>query len=75
MKRADFNNLKIGDHVQIKKNKCNEGRLGKIVYKAGEYVCLVPLDNEPLYKSPNQYRKSDPMLTMIVLHLSTLALC
>lgn len=72
MKRVDFEKLKIGDCVQIKKNKCNEGRFGKIVYKAGEYVCLIPLDNEPLYKSPNQYPYSDPTLTMIVSHLSAL---
>ena len=75
MKRADFEKLNIGDRVQIKKNKSNEGRFGKIVYKAGEYVCLVPLENEPLYRSDSQYWYSDPKLTMIVLHLSTIALC
>lgn len=76
MKRADYDKLKVGDIVKIRHHAKgrNDGRHGKIVLKQGEYVCLVPLDGEPLYMTDTQYRNTDPHLPMVVLHLQNIDL-
>jgi len=76
MKRADFDRLKVGDVVKIRHHARgrNDGRKGKIMLKEGEYVCLMPLDGEPLYMSVDQYRNAEPRLSMVVLNVQSIDL-
>ena len=76
MKRADFDKLQVGDIVKIRHHAKgrNNGRTGKIVFKRDDYVCLVPLDGEPLYMTSEQYPYIEPHLPMVVLHLGNIDL-
>ena len=76
MKRADFDRLKVDDVVKIRHHARgrNDGRKGKIMLKEGEYVCLMPLDGEPLYMSVDQYRNAEPRLSMVVLNVQSIDL-
>lgn len=42
--------------------------------KEGEYVCLMPLDGEPLYMTADQYRNAEPRLSMVVLNVQSIDL-
>ena len=76
MKKADFDRLKVGDVVKIRHHAKgrNDGRKGKIMLKEGEYVCLMPLDGEPLYMTVEQYRNAEPRLSMVVLNVQSIDL-
>jgi hypothetical protein len=76
MKRADFDRLKVGDVIKIRHHAKgrNDGRKGKIMLKEGEYVCLMPLDGEPLYMTADQYRNAEPRLSMVVLNVQSIDL-
>ena len=76
MKRSDFDRLKVGDVIKIRHHAKdrNDGRKGKIMLKEGEYVCLMPLDGEPLYMTADQYRNTEPHLPMVVLNVQSIDL-
>lgn len=55
MRNSEYEKVTIGSLVRIdKKQSYNYGRIGRVVYKRGTYVCIEPVEGEKDYKT-NQY--------------------
>lgn len=65
MKINDYKKLDIGDYVTLRtKHGPNAKRMGEIVYKEENYVCLKPIPGQPMFVSKDTHHNTVPLMVI-----------
>lgn len=56
MCKNDYEKVQVGNLVRVSpKHSSNFGRIGKVVYKRKNYVCVEPIEGEPDFSGGSRY--------------------